>query len=296
MKSVISIFLVFMFCYSQLYSQDITKLNKKELRTEFEKLSANRDSFKLLYSQEQQAFSNVQKLILDRNSEITRMDSRIAVLNDSLFKSKRAILQYEKLLNMEYKKYDSLFQKYESILSFKDQFVLLKGKYDSIQSMMDSQSYPALPYIQKNSCPGEGCRFGDWIANENVKIFSEQNKQSVELTTIKSGEHITALEGEMIISQFGKVKISKAFNDFKPGEIILILSYIGEGYYSIWKDEMEKQVFIFWDDELSSGQEIKGEKFCDTVSTWWVKVRMKSGLTGWVDGSKSSFKGADAFG
>jgi hypothetical protein len=156
-------------------------------------------------------------------------------------------------------------------------------------------SCPKAPYIQKNVCPFEGCRYGAWTAKRNVTVFREQSLYSEVVDQIIVGEQVEAISGDIIFTQIGKVVVTESFKEFTKGDTILVLSSQGEGNYSIWNKGKIHSTFIFWKDPKSSGQKIKGEILCPSISNWWVFVKLKSGEEGWVDNTNNLFKGSDIF-
>lgn len=156
-------------------------------------------------------------------------------------------------------------------------------------------SNPMEPYVQKNVCPFEGCQYGNWIAKRNVTIYKEQSINSKKVGQVQSEEQVNAIKGDMVFTQIEKVLVTESFNKFLKGDTVFILSYQGEGYYSVWYKDNIISTFIFWENPRSSGQEIKGEILCPSISNWWVYVKTQSGKEGWVDNTKHLFKGADIF-
>src|SRR5215467_1655490 len=52
---------------------------------------------------------------------------------------------------------------------------------------------PALPKIDENACPFEGCQFGPWKATDNVPLFSSWKEDRKLVATISTGEGVTAI-------------------------------------------------------------------------------------------------------
>jgi len=153
------------------------------------------------------------------------------------------------------------------------------------------------PTIINNACPFEGCTMGEWIAENDLNVYSSYNKDTKAISSISYGERIQAIRGIFSISQFGEVKITKTNDYFPLNDTIFILAYKGEGSYMLWyKGKIFDDHFIFWEEKNSSGQKIYGRKIKNLKSDWWVYIKKLNNIEGWIlmkDGIK--FSGMDAF-
>ena len=52
---------------------------------------------------------------------------------------------------------------------------------------------PALPKIDENACPFEGCRFGAWTATDQVQLYSTWKTDRKPVVTLAKGEAVTAV-------------------------------------------------------------------------------------------------------
>jgi len=138
---------------------------------------------------------------------------------------------------------------------------------------------------------------GEWIAENDLNVYSSYNKDTKAISSISYGERIQAIRGIFSISQFGEVKITKTNDYFPLNDTIFILAYKGEGSYMLWyKGKIFDDHFIFWEEKNSSGQKIYGRKIKNLKSDWWVYIKKLNNIEGWIlmkDGIK--FSGMDAF-
>jgi hypothetical protein len=101
---------------------------------------------------------------------------------------------------------------------------------------------PPVPYYDYGGCVGECCEYSTWTAKEKVDLRKDRSDESPAVATIKAKEKVDALDGVVIIKQFGKIKV---INDttldcdatmdnkgiklpFKNGEYIYPAHYTGE--------------------------------------------------------------------
>jgi len=54
---------------------------------------------------------------------------------------------------------------------------------------------PALPKVDLNSCPFEGCQFGKWIANKARRGSIQLGKRAKIVSKLQKGDEVTALTG-----------------------------------------------------------------------------------------------------
>src|SRR5215472_12727487 len=81
---------------------------------------------------------------------------------------------------------------------------------------------PALPKIDKNACPFEGCQFGIWTARKSVQLFSTWKPQRRPLVRVATGDTVTAITGIHITFQPSEILVIAAMPQYglKPGDKI----------------------------------------------------------------------------
>ena len=142
---------------------------------------------------------------------------------------------------------------------------------------------PPNPYIDKGACPFECCTYREWTANEAIELLDQPNGKKI-VAHIQKGEKVQGLTGE-VHSVPLRVVASRDQPDanIKRGDVFYVLHYSGECYWTVWHN----------------GQLAEAENCSDEgphpQSTWWVKVKTASGVTGWTV-SQGNFSNQDACG
>lgn len=154
-----------------------------------------------------------------------------------------------------------------------------------------------LPFIVKNSCPFEGCTFGEWEVLKNTKVFRNPKSDSPvtgELVVGTKADIVTGLSyvtpGEAIVT--GKPYSHEDLID--PKKKIYILDYIGEGYSQIFQNGNFINTKIAR--EKNQCKETSNWRYCwvkvlrPPIIKWWVQVK---GM-GWVLMENNPLKPIDA--
>jgi TolB-like protein len=141
---------------------------------------------------------------------------------------------------------------------------------------------PPLPYIVKGACPSEGCGgiavSGEGIADESTPVYVTEGDRTRVAFTLQRDEIFTGLGSNVhvrqptvvIVTQAVEAQTDKASLRLKKGDIVYVLSPLGEGRYSVWYQGTEyRGVSKFWNEKEPSDE-------------WWVAVRNRRGQSGWV--------------
>ena len=145
-------------------------------------------------------------------------------------------------------------------------------------SVARGQSGPAMPFVDKGACPFECCTYRQWTVEKPTAIRREMNSTSATLFSVKKGEKVQGMTGVVITSKPGVVKILKNTKigeiNVKRGETVYALTYLGEGFFRIWRKGKLIEGDISGDSKLF--------KFVNQpVSVWWVKIKNRRGKIGW---------------
>jgi len=149
-------------------------------------------------------------------------------------------------------------------------------------------------YSEVGACPFEGCTYGEWSTNDNVKIFKEPKLDSDIIGEIPADKKFTAINGKIEIIPGIAFKIkdlpSIGYTDSKTSEIvynqpIYILHYVGEGFYKINQNNKFGYLQLPSDEkkfnEYKSDYDwIKIEKFPSEFK-WWAEIEYMD-LKGWI--------------
>jgi hypothetical protein len=157
---------------------------------------------------------------------------------------------------------------------------------------------PPQHYIDKGACPFEGCTYREWTVNARTAFHAKMDIHSPIVFYAEKGENVTGLTGTVITLELGKAvairdEMLDADQDIsvKPGDVVYVLNYVGEGYYKLWVngriceapigpptgDErvLEKN---YSQDEMFGMHTLK-----EPTTEWWVKVRNSKGQIGWTN-------------
>jgi hypothetical protein len=155
---------------------------------------------------------------------------------------------------------------------------------------------PALPKIDENVCPFEGCQLGAWRAISAVQLFSSWKEDRKPVTTLSKGEAVTAITGVHITFVPSEMQVTALIPDYglRPGDTIYGYVYKGEGVFSAWFNG-------YWVEDFD-GSGVTGagcNRNCNAKLVkqghieWWVEMRTQDGTIGWTKDT-DSFDGKDA--
>jgi len=162
-----------------------------------------------------------------------------------------------------------------------------------------AQERPPRNYENWGVCPFECCEYRDWIANADVTVHESRSDKSPVAFKLHAQEKVHALTGVVVTEKAGIVRIDKAVEDgfvkgsakpqltFKAGDIVYMLSPLGEGFYLFWYRGKVYRSGV----ELAAMPGVDGK---DAIMTWWKQVENKAGKRGWT--TSNNFSNADACG
>jgi len=172
----------------------------------------------------------------------------------------------------------------------------------------ESQSYtaqpaPTLPFFDWNVCPFEGCTYGKWTAAAAVEVFDTWKPGRKQIATLPAKAVVTGVLGVVITYKPGVIRLNNdlAHDDLRRGDTVLTYTYRGEGFSAVWfKGRFYREydiTFTKWPDGSGClGTDCAGTYVDLGEKVWWAKVRMRSGVVGWVNMNKAEFGGVDRFG
>jgi hypothetical protein len=164
------------------------------------------------------------------------------------------------------------------------------------------QPAPRLPFLDWNACPFEGCTYGEWTAAASVEVFDTWKPSRRRIATIPTDAVVTGVSGVVITSKPGVIRLNEDLpqDDLRRGDTILTYTYRGEGFSAVWfKGRFYRGydiTFAKWPDGSGClGNDCAGKYVDLGEKVWWAKVKMKSGVIGWVNMNKAKFGGVDRF-
>ncbi len=123
---------------------------------------------------------------------------------------------------------------------------------------------PKGKYIDKGACPFECCRYGPWKGRKTTTAYASPDASSDLVGEYQSGTKVTALTGE-VHTVPGRFIVKKAHARYKPGDVILVLTYLGEAHFKIWFN-LVVRALSFWTAAKASATAALG-RFCLFVSS-----------------------------
>ncbi len=142
-------------------------------------------------------------------------------------------------------------------------------------------------YIDKGACPFECCTYRDWTVNVNTILYKFSDEASPKIGVVKKGEVVQGLTGE-VRTKGRKFLVHSTQGEFSPGDIIWVYTYLGEGFFKVWHNGGFFEMGLGFSPYGGSmgkrceiGDYCWGELEQELSSTWWVKIKSKSGLEGW---------------
>jgi len=175
----------------------------------------------------------------------------------------------------------------------------LKRIADSVSKLppdfvVEGNPEPELPIYYRDVCPGEGCSFGPWLACDTVRILTEAKGSAPTAFMLHRGDTITALTGDIKITQAGKVVFSTKIRVdqegthalFTPADTLYPLIHLGEGFGSWYFRGKGGGGFFFFGTsdntaEIDTGPNEGYSVVRQARHEWWVKVRTSKGREGW---------------
>jgi hypothetical protein len=183
--------------------------------------------------------------------------------------------------------------------------VLATAQQTSVSKTGDlSPSEPRLPVIDDKACPGPSRRTDGVLEPIRIKLehngqmYSSWDSNRVSAGTLKVGEEVTVLSGVNVIREPDTVRVlqpSLPGEDppLKPGDEVLGYGLRGDGNYVFWAKGVWYTQYYESEGDLRGGCGFADKSQCSFaiskrgVQEWWVRVKTKSGLTGWVLASKN---------
>jgi hypothetical protein len=164
------------------------------------------------------------------------------------------------------------------------------------------QSAPTLPFLDWNACPFEGCTYREWTASTEVEVFDTWKTSRKRVATLPPKTLVTGLSGVVITYKPGTIQLNQDLPDdnLRRGDMILTYTYRGEGLSAAWfKGRFYREydiTFAKWPDGSGClGTDCAGTYINLGEKVWWAKIKMKSGVVGWVNMNNAKFEGIDQF-
>jgi hypothetical protein len=165
---------------------------------------------------------------------------------------------------------------------------------------------PHVPFTDTDTCTAECCTYGAWTANAATTVHALPDPGSAVIAQVGKGAPVRAIRGIVVTSHLGVTEVLKpvtlgfqkdgdhALLSLGPGDKLLTLHRMGEGYVKFWyqgkvySDQIELSPDGFGDLPFAGALKVVSRP----VATWWVEIVDGSGKRGWVD-QPTAFAGSD---
>jgi hypothetical protein len=150
-----------------------------------------------------------------------------------------------------------------------------------------SDSHPS-SYTLKGECPFECCTYREWSVDEQTVLYAQPSAGSKQIGSVKAGESVVGLTGEVHATPV-RFTVTQAHSSHKPGDVLWVYSYSGEGVFSVWRGgSLQGEELGFSPYGGTGGKRCEepnqgcwGTLDSELKLNWWVRVRSKVGTVGW---------------
>ncbi len=155
--------------------------------------------------------------------------------------------------------------------------------------------------IIKEACPFECCVYRTWQTQMTTTAYSAPRRNSKVIGRFDANSRVEALTGE-VHSTPSRFRIKRHRGPYRPGDVLWVYSYFGEGHFKIWfKGEMYTEDLGFSPYGGTGGKRCEASPECwgeldeELNFPWWIKIKSAEGWIGWTD-QPENFSGKDLCG
>jgi len=141
---------------------------------------------------------------------------------------------------------------------------------------------PKVPFVLRDQCPGECCGFGQWIARSALVAYRHEGSRSDVAFRVHPGDTLRAIRGNVHVERAGMVLVTEAGDGFQRGDTVFVMSYGGEGAYTVWYRNQLRVCGDFWLEPDAGEPGPRGELRREARMVWWVYVEDQRGRGGWL--------------
>jgi hypothetical protein len=121
-------------------------------------------------------------------------------------------------------------------------------------------------------------------------LYKSRSENSGVAFRVRKGEHVIGLTGVVITLKPGKAEVRKATTigmdkrktKVRPGDVLYLLHYEGEGFYKIW---FNGKIYENEMPPVSTSARKKDQEYFQVLTepetVWWVKVKNSRNQVGW---------------
>ena len=154
-------------------------------------------------------------------------------------------------------------------------------------------SLPKVPYEDHGACPFECCTYRMWTVNAETPVRTDRRDSAPVAFRVRAGEQVDGLTGVVVTTKLGRATIREPIAvdsdklELRPGEVVYVVNYIGEGVWKIWTRGRLYHLEIAGKEE-TCGRPAPEPGPCaaqiveEPKTVWWAKVRNRAGQEGWT--------------
>jgi hypothetical protein len=158
-----------------------------------------------------------------------------------------------------------------------------------------AERIPAGLLVRPGACPFECCLYRTWTSTTDVPLRPEPRHGTPPGEgRLAAGEPFEADSGFVRVTGIMLVVPHDTVMGYGPGDTLLVLDYVGEGFFNLWDGSGVREVSQFWGAESSL-------RVAETLGRWerewWTHATGPEGQRGWFSpDSVPDIDGADACG
>jgi hypothetical protein len=151
---------------------------------------------------------------------------------------------------------------------------------------LDPAARPPERYVAEGACPFECCSYREWSVLETTSLY-DAPFGSASVGTVSEGSKVKGVTGEVHLRPV-PVAVIHDRPPLSRGEIIFVLDYLGEDFYSYWRNG-EIAENELWADEFCLrpsrdcwAEYIEAPEMREDPQ-WWILIETADGVRGWTD-------------
>ena len=154
---------------------------------------------------------------------------------------------------------------------------------------------PALPRIDQQACPFEGCQFGRWTVRQRVPLYSTWKRNRTLVVTLHKGQVVRAITGINITLEPSEILVTAPIEQYglKPGDRVFGYMNLGEGFFNAWFNGLWLDVFDGSSVAPGCSRDCHARLVNPGRLEWWVQIKVTDRVAGWTR-QTDRFDGKDA--
>jgi hypothetical protein len=167
-----------------------------------------------------------------------------------------------------------------------EQAVQRKDVHRTQLQKLDASARPPERYVAKGACPFECCSYREWDVLETTPLYDAPFGSVVVGSAVK-GRKVRGVTGDVHLRP-APVAVVHDRLPFARGEIFFLLDYLGEDFYSYWRNGEIAAEQLWADDVCLRPSRDCWAEYIEAPEDreepqWWVLIETDDGVRGWSD-------------